>query len=113
MLRALLAKAWVGSLNAPLLTRTNAVAASVVYPIEFTVLTLPGMNWEWLKMLKAVATNSRLVFSVVLIRFTTVKSQLLVRGVARGLRPPTTRPLAFAKAPRFAWMNRALGLFAT
>ena len=94
MTRALLLKAWDGSLNAAFVARTKEVM--VVNPIEFTVLTLPGRNWEWLKMLKALAWSSSEVLSVVLNFFTTVKSQLLVRGVASVLRP------AVAKAPRLA-----------
>src|SRR6185437_15119008 len=99
------AKVCVGSLKAELPARTNGEIA--VKPIEFTVLTLPGRNWEWLKMLKPFAANSRFVLSVRLKRFTTVRSQLLVRGVARVLRP------AVARAPFAAWMYCALGLTAT
>src|SRR6185437_7626770 len=104
MVRALLEKAAAGSLNVPLVTRTNDPMP--VNPMEFTWLTLPGMNWEWLNRLKALAMNSMLVLSVVLTVFLTVRSQLLVRGVAKVLRP------AVASAPGPAWMYWALGLLA-
>ncbi len=53
-----------------------------------------GLEFQW-------------VLSVVLKRFTTVISQLLVRGVASVLRP------AVARAPLAAWMYWAFGFTAT